>query len=297
MKRSLMLRAFVILLIGVFAGAMLLPRWQVSVASASPPTEREIEQLIEKLGSARFEEREEATHKLSKMEGAKTRLDKALRSADLEVRRRAADILAEFERMRALRGLNKAKTLGKDGRVIEMVDRLVHWSKWDTGGEGWSALTQFTGKLIDLTPRDVLPRLLRENIERFPAGDFRRYVDAIHPKEISGRKLNIRQVDGFRLVRGERVAFGTTEEEIFLRGIIVASENASVSVSLWSVIISGGNLKVVFLGPSIIICDGDVEVSDLRGPCIIIARGKVTCRHGNFGMVQNPPFSGSTRGR
>src|SRR5262245_30032614 len=72
----------------------------VLVASADGPADRNptVEELIEQLGSPRFEERQAATRQLLDHKAAVPALRQALKSPDPEVAQRAAGILAELDR-------------------------------------------------------------------------------------------------------------------------------------------------------------------------------------------------------
>ena len=93
------------------------------VAAGAPP-DREIRQLITNLGSDRFADREAAMRKLVEMDEAESALHAARAAVDLEVRRRVAEILRVRQSQRALRGLVKAKALGKpDARLSRCARR------------------------------------------------------------------------------------------------------------------------------------------------------------------------------
>ena len=65
-------------------------------------------------------------------------------------------------------------------------------------------------------------------------------------------------------------------------GILVASEDARIGRADYSLLIAGRNVKVDCFGNSILVCDGDVELSNLPDGGLIIARGKVTYKQGQF---------------
>jgi hypothetical protein len=162
-----------------------------------------------------------------------------------------------------------------------MVDRLVRWAKWDTEGKGWSDLIRLTDKVIDLSAPDFRPFSFRES-QTFPVGHRRLYAKEDRPKEVFGREVIVGP-EGARLVRGERITYGTNIEERLGSGIVAASKEARILTSMGSIIIAGGNLKIRYrLHTSIVICDGDVELTGSVGYSIIIARGKVIRTRGSF---------------
>jgi gas vesicle protein len=78
----------------------------LSAADESKATEKaapakagkEIKALIDQLGSARFKDREQATHELSKLgKSALPSLKEAVKSPDAEVRRRAQQLVEQIE--------------------------------------------------------------------------------------------------------------------------------------------------------------------------------------------------------
>jgi hypothetical protein len=253
-------------------------------------------QLIEDLGSRRFEVREAATRALMENAEAEPALRKFLKSEDTEVRRRVLDILAALQRKRGLRGLARIEALAKDGRVIEVVDRLVYGSEWDRTGEGWSALMQFADKLIDaIPPHDAHLKELKKRFRELPflAGDFHQFAKAEPlPQEIFGRDVTTKHRHHV-LVRGDRVTWGKTIEDGPCVSILAASEEAQVACALGSLIFVGGNVKIMNweADRSIIICDGDVEISAATQSCLIIARGKITSRLNlDNSVVRNQDF-------
>ncbi len=203
--------------------------------------------MIEKLGSDRFELREEATRALMEREEAAAALQKALTSTDAEVRRRAADLLVALRPKRARHALARGRALGKEGRVVEMVDRLVYWKEWDTAGEGWEALTRFAGTLLECTAGDLGPPRPPDfqRIARFPAGDFRRYVEACHPREISSEEKFEIKLPGNILVRGETVNVGNINTEGLVCAIVASSEGVRNThrPTAYSLVVTGGMLN------------------------------------------------------
>jgi hypothetical protein len=271
---------------------------------AVPLTMSEVQRLIRDLGSDRFEVREAATKKLREMDEAFSALNKARKSPDSEVRRRAAEILLALEHRRALRGLARAKVLSQTGRIVEAVDRIAAGGKWDPKGDAWDSLTRFADRVIEDTA-DYFPAngSFRANPD-FPVGEFRRFADRVHPKEICKRTIAIdarvhppqfKKVDFDRrslyeanfhlLLRGEEVSWLSDMPECgMITGILAASGDVQLVGARDSILIAGGDVKKVgYLFRSILVCDGDVEL--LRPPdknCLIVARGKVTCASGKL---------------
>jgi hypothetical protein len=270
----------------------LLPRG----GAAEPSSEKQIERWIEELGSDRFDVREAATRELKERQEAVAALLKALSSPDAEVRGRAARILEALKAKRARRALARAYALGKEGRIVETVDRLVYWREWDKDKEGWDTLTRFADKLMDRAAGDINPPG-NPNVWKtpgLPAGDFRRYYEARGskpsgkpPTEISGRKIMSTYDTPIILARGEQVSIKRDKDNpSIVLSIVAASEDVRLDVSApYSLIIAGGDIKASSLDGSILVCDGDVELLERPHAGLIIARGKVTCRRKLTGCV------------
>jgi HEAT repeat protein len=110
---------------------------------------REILRLIEQLGSRRFQTRSEAARRLTSLAVvAIPELQEATRSADLEVRRRATEILARVEKVSrplliaAVRLVGKRKTPGAAPVLLELLasfpegytQRLLREALWQASG-------------------------------------------------------------------------------------------------------------------------------------------------------------------
>lgn len=112
--------ALVVLGLGVLAGSLL--------QADTPPDTKKIAQLVEKLGSGDFDEREQATEALDKIGiEALEALRKATKSDDAEMRRRAADLVGKIEKREAsallLRPTRVTLSL-KDATVTEALAAL-----------------------------------------------------------------------------------------------------------------------------------------------------------------------------
>lgn len=272
----------------------------LAVSPAHAATSGEISRLIDDLGSDNFEVREKAAHRLAEMEDAEAALREAQKSKDLEIRHRVKIILLALERRRALRGLARAHVLGKTGRAVEAVDRLVKWGSWDTTGKGWDSLTQFARKATDDTASYFPAGGRVWKFPKFPAGDFQRYAKAALPREVPARKIDVeikrrprneeelatlKFFRGTKLFRAEEISIKSSKAEpCFYASIIAASGNIRLPCAYDSLIVAGENIKLIGLQPNnLVICDGDIEFQwpnrddknvILTDYCIIVARGK-----------------------
>src|SRR5690348_14490330 len=141
MRRSSLARIAPLLLLGI------LPCWLpasfptgISGDAAKASSKKKNEQWIEDLGSDRFEVRERATRVLIDLEIEPPALRQALKSSDAEVRRRVNLILETRLQNRTQRGLAKVQVLAREGRIDEMIERLVYWKERDPEDEGSKAM-------------------------------------------------------------------------------------------------------------------------------------------------------------
>jgi hypothetical protein len=251
-------------------------------AARGPSGVRDVERLIEDLGSKDFDVREAATRALKELDEAPPTLRRALGASDLEVRRRAAEIVEGIEQRRAMRGLRRAQALAKEGRIVEAVERVVFFARQDSEGAGGQALTGFAAAILEQLPAKYLRYgvLASGQRQKLPAGDFRTYVDSARPHEIVGGKLSYGQRDAerfgcFVFARGEEVSFEHNPNCLWSL-VATSGEFRCRPPVRESVIIAGGNVKIGDALGAIIVCDGDVEVTEGATGCLIVARGKVT---------------------
>lgn len=290
MKRSLSDQRVWLLQLMVLPSLLLMSPWPFLLRgdAADVSSQKQIERWIEDLGSDQFAVRELATRALKERQDAVPALNKALTSPDLELRRRAIRILRALKAKHARRILAQAYALGKGGRIVEAVDRIVYWREWDTDNKGWDTLTRFASKLLGHANNFQPGEWNSWKTPGLPAGDFRRYYEAKmpnskpnHPKEFSGRKIV--NPHAHRLIaRGEQVIIerGKGDLPITAYSIIAASEDVRTGIVDVSLIIAGGDIKTDgAIEDSILVCDGNVDLQQPPLGGLIVARGKVTCRN------------------
>jgi hypothetical protein len=110
------------------------------------PDHKSVDALIKNLASTSFQDRQAATQALLRRPEAVPKLRDLLRSADLEVARRAAFILGHFDGL-PLRELNSTV---KEGRVDRAIQLLASWPKGKDDDEVYSAVRQLARTLIEL---------------------------------------------------------------------------------------------------------------------------------------------------
>src|SRR5476651_280058 len=102
---------------------------------AQGPDRESVEALIKKLGSTNFQDRQAATKAMKERPEAVPALRDALRSADPELRKRAAEILEHFE-PRPFREIDAAV---KEGRVDRFIELLAAWPAGKHEEGAWTA--------------------------------------------------------------------------------------------------------------------------------------------------------------
>jgi len=87
------------IVLGPYAVRSVADESNISGSAAPAKSEQEIKCLIDRLGSNRFEEREQASQELLRLgKSALYRLKEAMKSPDAEVRRRAQQLVERIER-------------------------------------------------------------------------------------------------------------------------------------------------------------------------------------------------------
>ena len=105
-----------------------------------------VDELIKKLGSAKFTTREQAFKTLMNRPEAEAGLRKAARFSDAETQRRIAVILEHFER----RPLRELAAYIKSGRMDEIIQRVADWPEGKYEDELWAMMTKLVDKLYEL---------------------------------------------------------------------------------------------------------------------------------------------------
>jgi hypothetical protein len=156
------------------AALVLLVCWAFAVglvpAAAPPgprPSDAEVAAWVEKLGSSEFDEREKAFERLARLADVRPALEKALKSPDLETRRRAQEVVAGINFRNRDRLV--AKLLGQvdESGLDQFIDRMVlvkgHATeeRWRVAASLARALTERGAKLGWKAPKGVRPDPLR----------------------------------------------------------------------------------------------------------------------------------------
>lgn len=237
-------------------------------------SDREIERLIEQLGSASFAVREEATRKLAERPDAIPALRRALKSSDLEVARRAARILKEA-RLESAVALARLTDLAKNGQVDEAVELLAQRERWDDEVAAWQVMVEFAETLRDLEKRRF-GRVTLADSPGLPINAFRRYPTSECPKLIRARQpVMERKIRPDLVVRAEDLV---GQELPASNSYLVATGSVRIIPGLsTSVVLCGGPVEVELVRETVVVCDGDFTANRRAEDSLIIARGTVHC--------------------
>jgi hypothetical protein len=243
----------------------------LSLLGESPADGEDVAQLIQRLSNKHFKVREEAARQLLEREDAAPALQRILQvpGSDPEVARRAAQILAEFNRRDARRVLQRLQSLGEQGEVDLLVEWFVRRRRWAPEDSAWQMLGDLARKLVQLETQGPRKTNLPHS-ESTPFVDFRRYRTLVRPKTVDFAPRQLQR--GSYLARGEEIV-----ADVLAQSLIATSGNFRASFLGGSAVFAGGSVAVKEVSNSVIICDGEFKARHYVGGCIIIARGPVQC--------------------
>ncbi len=236
---------------------------------------QEVVQLIQQLGDKRPAVREAATRRLLQMEDAAPALRAAVKSPDLEIARRAALILEEWDRRPAERAFARLKAYARNRQVDQAVELFVWRSKWEDEKACWQVLTGLAADLIE-RGRKEFGAVVPPPEEWLAAGDFDRYLKATRAPFLAGSRVMPAKVR-----RGQGVGFVLRGKDVVVEG----SEKAALVACVGSLRMGASNVSVIYAtGPveldgvstSLLVCDGDLKLRTI-GNSLVLVRGDVYC--------------------
>jgi hypothetical protein len=264
--------------VALLAGCLpLLASLLAGAQNEGPAKEQEsVEQLIHKLSSPDFAEREAAAKKLTVRPDALPALQQALSTDDPEVRRQAQRLIAAIQRRHEEKALRDLLALG-DGEIDQMIDRLVRQGR-GVEERHWAALTQLAR---------VMATEIHRNEELPPGCEARlppaRWTDppqklvvadalstdppprdaGLYNRRVLADRLDTRRSISTCLI----VCRGPVREEEDICGCIIFA-NGSIQTP-----------KNRGLSDCVVFCDGDVEVGGITSS-VVIATGAVKSGNG-----------------
>jgi hypothetical protein len=235
--------------------------------------ERQVDALIADLGSDSFEIRDAASRRLRERAEAVPALERARKSRDPEVARRAEDILEYFHRMEKEQQFARLVDLAKCGAIDQLVERLVRQKQADDAGTQWQVISDFAAKLTDLEEK-TYGRVSLRQLDPVDAENFRRMPWGRAFLNVTPRGASPKLWNGRIVMRAEEIPW--------VSGIhtfrVAVSGNAKLAEVVGSVVFAGGSVEVRGgLGYSIILCDGDFRGDARLKNSLVIARGTIWC--------------------
>jgi hypothetical protein len=231
-------------------------------AADERPEQPSTSQLVRRLESKKFAEREEATRlPLQGERGADLRA--AVKSAAPQTARRLGLVPEQVGEREGKRALKRLPGLAEQGEVDQVVVVLARWPRGRDTATLWHAATTLARKVMDHhrkqggAPKDVVSVKLT----------------AAPGREIVADRLTLPRVAFDRrpaFVRAEEAELG------FGQTLVAASGPFRGDVLSYSVVLASGSVTLGGVIGSLIICDGDVTFQSGQG-CLIIARGTVKC--------------------
>jgi hypothetical protein len=235
------------------------------------------------LGSTVSSQREKASQALSRDKNSIPFLQKALKSSDPEISRRAADILRNIAQSDRLQNAKRIASFISAGQFDLMIDRLVYRTPPDSDA-GWRQVGEAGLRVVELE---------KEKIGKFVPG-VKAYGREMPYNLVKAGKLlpgNYRLVqssvdlsDGRRDLYVCTKTLNMTAKTInSVSGILVVSGDITTDTNRPLVgsgigiglVFCNGNMKLNSIDCAVVICGGDVEISDNAKDCLIVCRGKI----------------------
>ncbi|MBI1913153.1 MAG: PDZ domain-containing protein [Planctomycetes bacterium] len=253
----------------LFLGLVVATGLSLSLRGEPPADDKEVRQLIHRLGSKSFKVREEAERQLLERENAAPALQRILQTpgTDREVARRATQILVEFQRRERRRALERLQSLGKQGEIDQVIERFVRRREWEPQESPWRVLAEIAGELVRLEIRSYGQAELNYS-DRTPFGDLTAYRVAVQPETVEDTQVHLRK-SGLYLVRGESV------KGPLLGGLIASSGDIQAATLGLGAVFSGGSVTATDVNRCVVVCDGDFKARRIVHGSLIIVRGVV----------------------
>jgi PDZ domain len=250
-------------LIVAAAGVAALACWPVGTEAHAPPSERKETpaELINQLGSADAQTREEAIRRLLARRDALPALEEAMRSNDAAVRQRVAPVLEEARARLAKAAVRRAVRLGKGGEADQLVEHLVFLGE-KGDADCWRAAVGLADALAKAASKEANQEF------RLPDPDI------VESPLLSTPALK----EDLIKIHDHRIVTETADVQNSVGSAFLVSRGATTVPKMvsHSIIFSNGDLKVgTFIARSIIFCDGDVEVGTFVDKSVVVATGSV----------------------
>jgi hypothetical protein len=246
----------------------------VAVASnqaADPPRPPTTEELVQRLSSKKYRDRDEATRLLLRRRDARASLQKARRSADPEVAKRAAWLLEELAKRSAEEAVARLRALAASGTLDGVAELLA---RWPTGREEvtcWAEARKLVLRLQDLNAKQGGGTSLP-----FLTAAKPRPLTLVAAERVTSRLPGLPNQQAF-LVRAASVDLG----RFHTCAVIGCSGPVRGREFGWCAVFASGPVDIDGIGACIIVSDADVTLRQ-GNKSLVIARGTVTCEGGVY---------------
>jgi hypothetical protein len=240
-----------------------------------------VEQLIERLDSADFPAREEATRALMGRLEALPALRQARRSGSPEVRRRATRIIEVLRAQANKRRVPRLLERVKGGQVDQFIDQMLAMPR-QVDDPAWDALAALAEAIRQRANKEYKKTVPFPDMEKM--GKLWRTAT---PDRIDGLFDKSRFLSGWRAL-----AYQVSDRNGVVYCILVCQGPIRGDSQIGhSVVFANGDIRLA--GPnggagticdSIVFCEGSIETDDVAR-CILIATGTITIKGANEGNV------------
>jgi hypothetical protein len=261
--------AFVIAGAGYFAGGVDSPGGAQAAAppqkpADGPPTpkqQKQIDKLVEDLGDDDFDTRQAAEQALKKLgEQALPALEKAMKSKDLETRKRAARLAEPL--LKQIRARQAEKLLAKTtkGGIDVLVEYLAVKGK-DASDDDWDLLQKVIATVAEKSGKKL-------------NYDLKSWTGNLGP-QINAKSISDGEVKDPSLLNGALVVRGpVTGRAGLVNAVIVATGDVTLGGSVGSLIICDGDVTMKGGVNSIVLARGSITAPGCIG-CLLAAGGSV----------------------
>lgn len=274
------------------AMVLLLALAPVVLFAQGPPAD-ELATLIKNLSSSSFKVRQAAVGALKERPDAAPDLQKALKSPDPEVARRAAEILAHFDR-KPVRDLESAVNNGQVERFVEL---MLDWPDGKYDVEAWDLVSAFADKLHKAHQKAGGARfyLATEEITPFLKGRTiplrireKRITESASGKEDLERKSRAVYLCADEVVLRYRLAEKAPAYHWLYNdmgiGAIITKRSAFIDLgSFTQVVFSSGDVELGGGGGYVLVVSaGDVVLNSDIAWSLVIAKGNIIVKNRDF---------------
>jgi hypothetical protein len=243
--------------------------------AAKETPDKEIARLIEQLGSKEFRAREQATRRLKELDEALPALRRAVKSSDLEMRRRAEGIIAVIEARLAERFIKEAVARVNEEGLDLFIDRMVLGKGYATDAR-WKASVELARALAKKAARAgaQVPSALEQDFLRLPVvTSWNAQNNPASRALLKGVDDRLNAVHGCLLLSsGSLEDINSTDRSI----LFVNGDIKSLNSTTDSVIFCNGTIKSFnYTKNCLIFCNGTVEGMNCTEDNAVFVRGEL----------------------